>query len=357
MGICEPFVLGQQSGGAPRSVEQPIPTVAGGGAISLIEPMILPQFGDASARSVDRPLGTVTTTSRGVGLIQPIIIGTGGPEGAAKPRPVDEPLKTVLCDNRLGVASFLLGHPRGNDETDKTAIDSVDKPLRTVTASSCDVGLVEPFIINIDQQSGGVSVRDVDSPVPTQTTKARTCLVEPFILPHQYGSENLPRSVDEPINTVTPSRDTGALVEPFIVPNFGEREGQGPRTHSVDAPVPAVTSHGAGALVEPFLCKFNGTVRPVNEPLDTVTTKDRFALVETDKGQFYVDIRFRMLQPNELARAQGFPDTYKFKGNREEIVRQIGNAVPVNLANALCASLLSDYKKKAKKTSRLEAIA
>ena len=74
--------------------------------------------------------------------------------------------------------------------------------------------------------------------------------------------------------------------------------------------------------------------------------EDRFALVTTEAGQFYVDIRFRMLQPHELARAQGFPDSYVFKGNREEVVKQIGNAVPCHLAAALCHSLLEDRKVK-----------
>ncbi len=41
-----------------------------------------------------------------------------------------------------------------------------------------------------------------------------------------------------------------------------------------------------------------------------------------------------------LAAAQGFPKDYFFAGNREQKVKQIGNAVPVNTAKALCAALL-----------------
>ena len=47
-----------------------------------------------------------------------------------------------------------------------------------------------------------------------------------------------------------------------------------------------------------------------------------------------------MLQPHELAAAMGFPADYQFTGTREECVKQIGNAVPVNLAKALCRSVL-----------------
>ena len=101
----------------------------------------------------------------------------------------------------------------------------------------------------------------------------------------------------------------------------------------------------AWALIEPYLVKYNGTggAMPVDEPLDTVTGKDRFGLVEAriGEGQFaLLDIRFRMLQPHELAAAMSFPKTYFLSGNREQKVKQIGNAVPVNLAKALCASIL-----------------
>jgi DNA (cytosine-5)-methyltransferase 1 len=47
-----------------------------------------------------------------------------------------------------------------------------------------------------------------------------------------------------------------------------------------------------------------------------------------------------MLQPRELARAQGFPDDYEFAGTKTDTTEQIGNAVPVNLAQSLVESLL-----------------
>jgi site-specific DNA-cytosine methylase len=42
----------------------------------------------------------------------------------------------------------------------------------------------------------------------------------------------------------------------------------------------------------------------------------------------------------ELARAQGFPDDYRFTGNREDVVKQIGNAVPPPIAYALALEVL-----------------
>jgi DNA (cytosine-5)-methyltransferase 1 len=51
-----------------------------------------------------------------------------------------------------------------------------------------------------------------------------------------------------------------------------------------------------------------------------------------------------MLEPAELARAMGFSDedaAYEFAGNKTEVTKQIGNAVPVNQACALVLALFS----------------
>ena len=42
-----------------------------------------------------------------------------------------------------------------------------------------------------------------------------------------------------------------------------------------------------------------------------------------------------MLQPRELARAMGFPDSYRLEGSKAEQVRGIGNAVCPQMAEVL----------------------
>jgi DNA (cytosine-5)-methyltransferase 1 len=93
-------------------------------------------------------------------------------------------------------------------------------------------------------------------------------------------------------------------------------------------------------LVEPFLIQYygNGEAASTRIPLRTVTTKDRFALIQGKPVS--LDITFRMLQPHELGAAQGFPKNYFFAGNKSEQVKQIGNAVPVNTARALALSAM-----------------
>lgn len=83
----------------------------------------------------------------------------------------------------------------------------------------------------------------------------------------------------------------------------------------------------------------------IDEPLDAVTTKDRHALisplVEINGTLLRVRYRYRLLQPHELAGAQGFRPDYQFTGNKADRVKQIGNAVPRRTARALVAALIT----------------
>ena len=81
------------------------------------------------------------------------------------------------------------------------------------------------------------------------------------------------------------------------------------------------------AEVRAFLIKYYGTDQDprLEEPLHTVTTKDRYGLV-TVAGEEYAiaDIGLRMLAPKELFRAQGFPAGYIFEHGIDEHGQQIG---------------------------------
>lgn len=91
--------------------------------------------------------------------------------------------------------------------------------------------------------------------------------------------------------------------------------------------------------VASFLVNYygNGTALNLREPLDTVTTRDRMALVTVVlNGTAYVivDIRLRMLRPHELFLAQGFPRGYVIDRTADgrpitttAAVRMVGNSV------------------------------
>jgi DNA (cytosine-5)-methyltransferase 1 len=69
----------------------------------------------------------------------------------------------------------------------------------------------------------------------------------------------------------------------------------------------------------------------------SVTIRTEF--FKPEKGRYLHPEEHRALTHHEAARLQGFPDTFDWCGPKLEIARQIGNAVPVPLAQALARHL------------------
>jgi DNA (cytosine-5)-methyltransferase 1 len=91
------------------------------------------------------------------------------------------------------------------------------------------------------------------------------------------------RPLTQPYQTIT-SKNDSAIVSPFMVPRYGEREGQDPRTRDTRAPMPTIvpTQNGA-SLVAAFLAKHYGGHEtpgtPLPRPISTLTTQDHHHLV------------------------------------------------------------------------------
>jgi DNA (cytosine-5)-methyltransferase 1 len=207
---------------------------------------------------------------------------------------------------------------------------TTDMPLSTVVTKARH-GVVEPYIVEL---INNCDAKPLDTPLSTvRTSGAHHALAEPFIV--EMVNNATAKSIETPLTTVT-TKDTHALCEPFIIPQQSKGEPRG-----MNEPAPTVSTAGAISLVEPFLVSYYGNGEPlsINKPLDTVTTKERFGLaqpiLEIQGKKYRLDIKFRMLQPHELAAAQGFLPDYQFAGTKTQSVKQIGNAVPRRLARAL----------------------
>ena len=93
-----------------------------------------------------------------------------------------------------------------------------------------------------------------------------------------------------------------------------------------------------------FLLVYYGTDgcggwQSLDRPLRTVTTVDRFALVEHDGTAW----RMRMLQVPELKRAMGFNDDFNLAvGTRRDRIRLLGNGVCPPVMETVVRSLISD---------------
>lgn len=108
-------------------------------------------------------------------------------------------------------------------------------------------------------------------------------------------------------------------------------------TATIERAERAIASLGRG---RPFLIGSDGAGgwQPLDRPLRTLTTLDRFGLV-TWLGR---EPTLRMLQVDELRTAMGFPSTYRFeRGSRRDKIKMIGNGVCSPVMEAVIEALVT----------------
>jgi DNA (cytosine-5)-methyltransferase 1 len=86
-------------------------------------------------------------------------------------------------------------------------------------------------------------------------------------------------------------------------------------------------------FVAPYFGSGSGlTGRCISRPLGTITTRDRWALVDGE--------RMRMLSITEAKRAMGFPDSYELPANQKDAMHMLGNAVVPHVARDVITEIL-----------------
>ena len=273
--------------------------------------------------------------------------------------------KKPLAENTMrriarGIQKFVAENPEpfivpiGYGERDGQAprVNSIDRPLGTVVASGKHY-LVATTLIQYHSETGKDEVRgqELTGPLMTVDTSPRYALSVAHVMKNYAGGyTGAGSAADAPLDTVT-AKDHNSLVTVHIMTMRNNMDGQ-----PIDEPLTTVSCSGAHhAEVQAFLVKYfsTGAAKSVNEPLDTVTTKDRFALV-TIHGEEYMitDIKMRMLQPRELFSAQGFPSDYIIDHDadghpypKSKQVARCGNAVTPPVPAALVRVNLPEYCK------------
>lgn len=316
--LAEPFIATVAHGNDPRerdpnsrrcnSLDDPMQAQhAGGGKFALVEPFILNRHGDngghCRASSLDVPTPTATAAGGGY-VVEPFILS---PHNSGAPRSSEEPFSAFTlggsgnvdhpgCARHAVVEPFVLSQASGG------APRATEEPMPTVPGGGAHA-LIAPYY----GSGSGKTCSSSNEPLPAATTKARFGIVVPVT--HNDGS-NRARDVEtDPLPTLT-TANRGELA--FITASFGERPTQAPRTHSTENPAPTICAQGRINLVEPG-------------------------------AQF--DILFRMLEPHELAAAMSISTVekpYHFVGNKTEVVRQIGQAVPRRTGRAIAMALMAE---------------
>lgn len=94
-------------------------------------------------------------------------------------------------------------------------------------------------------------------------------------------------------------------------------------------------ANGRAQYGDRFLTAYYGATkggRSLARPIGTITTRDRWALIDGD--------RMRMLSVDEARRAMGFPADYALPNNSREAMHLLGNAVPPTAARDVIAAVL-----------------
>lgn len=292
------------------------------------------------------------------------------------------PLKEATCRRiATGIMRYVVNNPRPfivpiTHTSNSPTAHSIDDPLRTITtAKGGEMALISPTIVGCGGRRGQSGPVDPRGPYPVTTAKADACVVAAFL--EKFSENSRGRPADAPIDTVVAGAPRHGVVAVHLAQHNGGMVG-----HAADTPISTITMRGTqqavvassliklrnnavgqsveqpiGTLtsggghfgeVRAFLIKYYGNEADghgLAQPIGTVTTKDRFGLITvTIDGEEYAiaDIGMRMLTPRELARAQGFPDSYVLDPivggkplTKTAQIRMIGNSVCPPIAEAL----------------------
>lgn len=301
----EPFMIQVNHSGGFRgqSINEPMPTIMTKHGFGMVTPMAAPYMlrnnTGASGSDVRDPILTITT---------------GGHHGMISPM----------------IAPFIEKSYGGNYQGSGS---SVEEPAHTITTVDHN-HLVAPLLIQYHSETakGEVRGQQVSDPVMTIDTSNRYGMVQAFLT--KFYKSGTGQGMDEPIHTITTSPGHFGQVSVLTIE----------KDKLLAAGIDEETAKKC-TWVSQFIIEYygQGTGQMVTDPLHTIVTKDRFAMI-TVLGEQYVilDIFLRMLSPEELKLAQGFPKDYIIDRDIDwkpypikEQVARIGNSVVPIMAQKL----------------------
>jgi DNA (cytosine-5)-methyltransferase 1 len=334
---ADPFIVPvtHQGGDRVHDVRDPMRTItaANRGELMLAAPELAPFIAEHANASnqrtmaADEPLRTVCAGVKGghFSVVTPILAGVGGRAGQSEPRSGGEPLYTMTtkADTAL-VAPHLVkfrGDSVGTPATEPVPTITSGAGAARPAGAAHALGVAAASLVTLRRNMVGADAR---TPLTTVAAQAEHHAVSSAFMVQAAHGEGKPGGVQRwgngskdaraPVGTVTASGNGGhAMAQAELAQLTPDQE--------------------AGALrVAAFLVKYygSGIAVDLHDPVDTITTKDRLALVTVHiQGvpHVIVDIGLRMLKPHELYRAQGFPTGY--------IIDRTANGTPLSTSAAV----------------------
>ena len=343
----EPFIVQVNHGGdnfRGQSIHEPMPTITQKHGFGTVTPYIVPiGYGEREGQlprinSAEDPVNTIVASGNKHYLCSPYIMPLGQTGFCAdRNRSVEDPMSTVVTKNEHClispvIAPFIEKSYGGNY---KGSGSGMNEPLHTITTVDHN-HQVAPLLIQYHSETTKSDVRgqSVDEPIMTLDTSNRYGLVAAFLT--KFYKTGTGQPLWDPIHTITTSPGHFGNISILAI-------------NKEDLLKNGIDEETAQKCtwVSQFIIKYYGgdvTGVSLEEPLHTIVTKDRFALV-TVLGNEYVilDIFLRMLKAEpELKLGQGFPEDYiidhDYEGKKypvSEQVARIGNSVVPIVAEAL----------------------
>lgn len=166
---------------------------------------------------------------------------------------------------------------------------------------------------------GGEMMTPVSEPIRTLTTAGHQSIVTPtkaaLLVPVEGRSGKVASTVAEPLRTQTTRNETALLV-----PYYSASETAKP----ISDPIGTLTTVDRYALIT---LRGTNTPKPITAALDTITASGNHHGLMSITEDDVMACRFRMLEPAEIAAGMSFPADYRWQGTKRERVRLAGNAV------------------------------
>jgi DNA (cytosine-5)-methyltransferase 1 len=295
--------------------------------------LVVPLEGRAGDRvnSADQPLRTQTSRHLDA-FVTPDLTPCEGLCGGDGLLPDGHPGHSWHCSGSQGGTCWASNRPRTSRCGEPTRADVFNGVYCACERGEAGVDLrpgQPPFIAEL--RGGGSDARPASHPLSTVTASGNH---HGLVVPAGGTWNDDARPTSDPHRTMT-TRDTSALLTPY----YGASQGAKP----VDQPVGTLTTVDRYALIQRMNSGGAEMTTPAAEYLRTLTTAGHQAVLtptDIETAAAHVDdCLFRMLEPHEVAAGMAFPADYIWSGTRRERVKLAGNAVTPPAARDLIAAV------------------